>query len=97
MEQFRAHYASRLRELTFNSRPLIQELSISAMTQRETGNWDNMRVIVEEIEQATVRVRSIFFRADQILLLMKPVFLGKMAENCRRFRRTPKRNYRYFT
>jgi pre-mRNA cleavage complex 2 protein Pcf11 len=57
VEAFRAYYADRLKELTFNSRPLIQDLSIMAMQQRDNGNWDNMAGVVEEIEIAVYRVR----------------------------------------
>lgn len=57
VEAFRGYYADRLRELTLNSRPLIQDLSIMAMQQRDNGNWDNMAGVVEEIEIAVYRVR----------------------------------------
>jgi pre-mRNA cleavage complex 2 protein Pcf11 len=56
IDPFRAYYADRLRELTFNSRPLIQDLSVMAMQQRDQGNWPGMRVVVEEIETAVLRV-----------------------------------------
>lgn len=58
-DPFRSYYADRLRQLTFNSRPLIQELSITAMQQRDRGDWGNMTAVVEEIEQAVLRVRLI--------------------------------------
>lgn len=56
-DPFRSYYADRLRQLTFNSRPLIQELSIMAMQQRDRGDWGNMTAVVEELEQAVLRVR----------------------------------------
>lgn len=56
-DPFRNFYASRLRELTFNSRQIIQDLSVTAMQQRDQGNWPNMQAIVEEIEAAVLRVR----------------------------------------
>lgn len=56
-DPFRAYYASRLSQLTFNSRPIIQDLSVMAMQQRDTQNWQNMQSVVEEIESATLRVR----------------------------------------
>lgn len=55
-DPFRAYYADRLRELTFNSRPLIQELSLLAMQQRDSNQWTNMTAVVEEIEGAVYRV-----------------------------------------
>lgn len=56
VDPFRAHYAHRLRELTFNSRPIIQELSMMAMQQRDVGDWTRMRGVVEELEAAVLRV-----------------------------------------
>ena len=56
VDPFRDYYADRLRELTFNSRPLIQDLSVTAMAQRDQNNWEAMRAVVEEIEAATLRV-----------------------------------------
>jgi hypothetical protein len=55
-DPFRAYYADRLMGLTFNSRPLIQELSILAMQQRDQNQWGNMTAVVEEIEGAVYRV-----------------------------------------
>lgn len=55
-DPFRAYYADRLRELTFNSRPIIQELSVLAMQQRDQNQWGNMTAVVEEIESAVYRV-----------------------------------------
>lgn len=57
-DPFRSYYADRLRQLTFNSRPLIQELSVMAMQQRDGNNWDAMKAVVEEIENAVLRVRD---------------------------------------
>ncbi|WVR07050.1 hypothetical protein IAU60_004089 [Kwoniella sp. DSM 27419] len=55
IDPFRAYYADRLRQLTFNSRPLIQDLSVTAMAQRDQNNWEGMATVVEEIEQAVLR------------------------------------------
>ncbi|RSH87338.1 hypothetical protein EHS25_003247 [Saitozyma podzolica] len=55
VDPFRSYYADRLRQLTFNSRPLIQELSVLAMQQRDAQHWPNMQSIVEEIEAAVLR------------------------------------------
>lgn len=55
-DPFRAYYAERLRALTFNSRPLIQDLSMQAMAQRDQHNWAAMKAVVEEIESAVLRV-----------------------------------------
>jgi pre-mRNA cleavage complex 2 protein Pcf11 len=60
VDPFRSYYADRLRQLTFNSRPLIQELSVLAMQQRDAQHWPNMQSIVEEIEAAVFRVRRNF-------------------------------------
>ncbi|KAK8864405.1 hypothetical protein IAR55_001653 [Kwoniella newhampshirensis] len=54
LDPFRAYYADRLRQLTFNSRPLIQDLSMTAMAQRDQNNWSGMGVVVEEIEAAVL-------------------------------------------
>ncbi|WVQ99414.1 hypothetical protein IAU59_006547 [Kwoniella sp. CBS 9459] len=55
VDPFRAYYADRLRQLTFNSRPLIQDLSVTAMSQRDQNNWEGMKIVVEEIESAVLR------------------------------------------
>ena len=55
-DPFRAYYADRLRQLTFNSRPIIQDLSVIALEKRNEGNFPAMRGIVEEIENALLRV-----------------------------------------
>lgn len=55
-DPFRQDYAQRLRELTFNSRPLIQDLSVRAKAQSDQHNWSTMKAIVEEIEAAVLRV-----------------------------------------
>jgi len=56
-DPYRAWYAARLAELTFNSRPIIQNLSMEAMRQRDESNWPAMQAITEEIEAAVLRVR----------------------------------------
>lgn len=55
-DPFRAWYAARLAELTFNSRQIIQHLSLEAMKMRDQNNWTAMQAVVEEIEQAVFRV-----------------------------------------
>ncbi|WVO16289.1 hypothetical protein L204_103964 [Cryptococcus depauperatus] len=54
-DSFRRQYADRLRTLTFNSRPIIQELSLMAMAARDRNDWDAMQAVVEEIELAVLR------------------------------------------
>ncbi|WWC70199.1 uncharacterized protein I206_104149 [Kwoniella pini CBS 10737] len=54
-DPFRAYYSDRLRQLTFNSRPIIQDLSMMAGAQRDQNNWEGMNMIVQEIEEATLR------------------------------------------
>ena len=56
-QYFRHDYARRLAGLTFNSRPLIQELSILAQTYAQTMS----RVVIESIEQQ-LRMVSVFLR-----------------------------------
>lgn len=53
---FRRQYADRLRALTFNSRPIIQDLSMLAMAARDRNDWNGMQAVVEEIELAVLRV-----------------------------------------
>ncbi|ORX36639.1 hypothetical protein BD324DRAFT_626645 [Kockovaella imperatae] len=55
VEQFRMEYAGRLSTLTFNSRPIIQDLSILAMQERDRRDWAKMNVVVQEIEAAVQR------------------------------------------
>lgn len=55
---FRRQYADRLRALTFNSRPIIQDLSMLAMAARDRNDWDGMQAVVEEIELAVLRVSA---------------------------------------
>ncbi|OWZ60259.1 hypothetical protein LQV05_000162 [Cryptococcus neoformans] len=52
---FRRQYADRLRALTFNSRPIIQDLSMLAMAARDRNDWNGMQAVVEEIELAVLR------------------------------------------
>jgi len=54
-QYFKHDYARRLAALTFNSRPLIQELSILAQTYSQTMS----RVVIESIEQQ-LRMVSVF-------------------------------------
>ena len=56
VDQFRGDYASRLASLTVNSRPIIQDLSILAMQERDRRDWAKMNVVVQEIEAAVQRV-----------------------------------------
>jgi hypothetical protein len=78
VDPFRSYYADRLRQLTFNSRPLIQELSVLAMQQRDAQHWPNMQSIVEEIEAAVLRVRRKFS------VLTPDAPLGTHRDECRR-------------
>ncbi|ODN79785.1 hypothetical protein L202_03693 [Cryptococcus amylolentus CBS 6039] len=52
---FRRQYADRLRALTFNSRPIIQDLSMLALAARDRNDWEGMQIVVEEIEMAVLR------------------------------------------
>ncbi|WOO84780.1 putative protein [Vanrija pseudolonga] len=54
-DPFRAWYAQQLAGLTFNSRPMIQNLSIEAQNRQHEGNWPAMEAIVQEIEDAILR------------------------------------------
>ena len=58
-QYFRHDYSRRLTALTFNSRPLIQELSILAQTYSQTMS----RVVIESIEQQ-LRMVSVFLRSN---------------------------------
>jgi len=71
-DRFRPYYADRLRQLTFNSKPLIQELSVMAMQQRDGNNWDTMKAVVEEIETAVLRVRVFWFQT--VVVVSHPNF-----------------------
>ncbi|BEI84132.1 hypothetical protein CcaverHIS002_0407360 [Cutaneotrichosporon cavernicola] len=51
-DPFRAWYADKLATLTFNSRAIIQDLSIEAVKQRDAYNWAGMNAIAEELEAA---------------------------------------------
>lgn len=59
VDPYRAWYADQLAQLTFNSRPIIQHLSMQAMEQRDQRNMPGMQAIAEEIENAVLRVRVI--------------------------------------
>ncbi|WVQ72591.1 hypothetical protein IAR50_002149 [Cryptococcus sp. DSM 104548] len=52
---FRRQYADRLRALTFNSRPIIQDLSMLALAARDRNDWEGMQIVIEEIEMAVLR------------------------------------------
>ena len=69
-DPFRQDYAARLRELTFNSRPLIQDLSVRAKAQSDQHNWTTMKAVVEEIEAAVLRVclYLVYYEAFRIAL-----------------------------
>ncbi|KAL7421872.1 mRNA 3' end processing factor [Cryptotrichosporon argae] len=54
-DAFRPWFADCLRQLTFNSRPMIQALSGEAMRQRDVGDMRAMSGVVEEIEAACLR------------------------------------------
>jgi pre-mRNA cleavage complex 2 protein Pcf11 len=61
-DPFRAWYAAKLATLTFNSRAIIQDLSIEAVKQRDVNNWAGMQAIAEELETAIYRVRRLTLR-----------------------------------
>ncbi|CAK9786138.1 hypothetical protein CC85DRAFT_283755 [Cutaneotrichosporon oleaginosum] len=54
-DPFRAWYIDKLATLTFNSRAIIQDLSIEAVKQRDMNNWAGMQAIAEELEAAIYR------------------------------------------
>jgi pre-mRNA cleavage complex 2 protein Pcf11 len=66
-QYFRHDYARRLSALTFNSRPLIQELSILAQTYSQTMS----RVVIESIEQQLRMVSNLFYRDPSKKLLQR--------------------------
>lgn len=76
VDPFRSYYADRLRQLTFNSRPLIQELSVMAMQQRDGNNWEAMKAVVEEIETAVLRVRLLASAAYSVVFPRRSLTVG---------------------
>ena len=71
-QYFRHDYGRRLAGLTFNSRPLIQELSILAQTYSQSMS----RVVIESIEQQ-LRMVSVFLHPLQSSLLQMYISLPK--------------------
>jgi len=56
-DPFRQWYRQQLTTLTFNSRPIIQGLSIAAMERRDRNDWNGMTAVGEELERAIIQVR----------------------------------------
>lgn len=75
---FRRQYADRLRALTFNSRPIIQDLSMLAMAARDRNDWDGMQAVVEEIELAVLRVSAYSQKTNKnsSLIVIADIHLG---------------------
>ena len=76
VEHFRMDYAGRLSQLTFNSRPIIQDLSIIAMQERDKRSMAKMQVIVQEIEAALQRVSHKSSRWKSKEMIANSLLLG---------------------
>lgn len=50
-QQFQAWYATELGKLTFNSRPIIDKLSMAALERKREGDWEGMGVVGEVLRR----------------------------------------------
>lgn len=57
-QQFQAWYAHHLATLTFNSRPIIDKLSMAALERKREGDWEGMSVVGEVLRHGIEVVSS---------------------------------------
>lgn len=50
-QQFQAWYATELAKLTFNSRPIIDKLSMAALERKREGDWEGMTAVGEVLRR----------------------------------------------
>lgn len=61
-QQFQAWYAHHLATLTFNSRPIIDKLSMAALERKREGDWEGMSVVGEVLRHGIEVVSSSLIR-----------------------------------
>lgn len=92
-QQFQAWYATELGKLTFNSRPIIDKLSMAALERKREGDWEGMGVVGEVlrrgIEVVSRRLRQRIAGRDE-KSVGRECFRGKREYNTR-VKRTSRR------